>query len=101
MSALYFVATIQYGSPIDVITPAVAAAVFLAFAVQQFMGGARFQRQYYDPENYRSFGRFARFVRPRRMLPERFDGLTAVLNGIVCLLGAALFLSIALSVVLD
>jgi hypothetical protein len=101
MTAIYAMASIQYGSPIDVIIPAVTSAVFLAFAVQQFMGGARFQRQLYDPENYRSYGRFVWFVRPRRILPERFDRLQAVFNGIMSLLGAALFFSIALSVILD
>jgi len=75
--------------------------VCLAFAILELKGGAQAQRQRYHPRYYaRSWYSLAWF-RPRRFWPERFDGAVAVANGVACLLVAAMFFSIAVSVILD
>jgi hypothetical protein len=107
--ALFYHTTIQYGGPIDVIVPVVAGLVFLGFAVLEFKGGAQGQRQRYDPQYYYrdprigswwAPGRLA-WLRPRRVWPERYDGLFAILSGITLVAFSAMFFSIAVSVVLE
>jgi hypothetical protein len=98
---VYDIATIRYGGPIDVIVPVVAGLVFLIAAVLEVKAGAEGQRQRYDPRypDYRGF--HLAWWRPRRLWPKRFDGAVAVANGVGCILMAAMFFAIAISVILD